>query len=153
MYIRRLDVVMGKTLSLKLNDKELRKVSMVFKENDMTPSELLRKALWTYVNEVNQVNQKVNLSQQEKHDQEVNQKVNQVNQKVNLSQQETEEKSVNQKVNPVQIVDNYELIEYLKRNEEWLKDRIEHFENTQDKIIGKIDTTAKKKPLLSWVRM
>ena len=130
MYIRRLDVVMGKTLSLKLNDKELRKVSMVFKENDMTPSELLRKALWTYVNEVNQVNQKVN-----------------------LSQQETEEKSVNQKVNPVQIVDNYELIEYLKRNEEWLKDRIEHFENTQDKIIGKIDTTAKKKPLLSWVRM
>ena len=130
MYIGRLDVVMGKTLSLKLNDKELRKVSMVFKENDMTPSELLRKALWTYVNEVNQVNQKVNLSQQEKHDQEVN-----------------------QKVNPVQIVDNYELIEYLKRNEEWLKDRIEHFENTQDKIIGKTDTTAKKKPLLSWVRM
>ena len=61
---------------------------------------------------------------------------------------------VNQ-VNPsVQIIENYELLEYLKRDHEWLQDRIKHFENTQDVILAKLDIQpVKDKPSVSWVRM
>ena len=143
---------MGKTLSLKMNDKGLKKINLFLNEKDMTPSELLRKALWGYVNEVNQ---KVNLSQQENYNQKVNlneEKVNLDDKKVNLSQQ----KEHNQKVNPqIQIIENFELMEYLKRDHEWLQDRIKHFENTQDIILAKIDTKQidKEKTSVSWVRM
>jgi len=62
----------------------------------------------------------------------------------------THDQTVNHKV---QVTENHELIEYLKRNEEWLKDRIEHFENTQDKILSKADTKAKKETAISLYRM
>jgi len=60
---------------------------------------------------------------------------------------------VNQVHHKVQVAENYELMEYLKRDNEWLKDRIEHFENTQDKIFTKIDVKPKKETSMSWVRM
>ena len=46
-------------------------------------------------------------------------------------------------------------MEYLKRDHEWLQDRIKHFENTQDVILAKLDVKQvdKGKPLMSWVRM
>jgi hypothetical protein len=53
----------------------------------------------------------------------------------------------------IQVIENYELMEYLKRDHDWLKDRIEHFENTQDKIFTKIDTKTIKETELSWYRM
>jgi len=62
---------------------------------------------------------------------------------------------VNQ-VNPsIQFIENYELIEYLKRDHEWLQERIKHFEHTQDVILAKLDikTMNKDKPSVSWARM
>ena len=129
---------MGITLSLKLTDTDKRKVDQFLQKQGLTPSELLRKALWRYINEVNH---EVNLNQQEKD----NQKVNLVDQKVNHE--------VNQVNHKIQITENYELMEYLKRDHEWLHDRIEHFEKTQNKILEKIDIKTKKEPALSWVRM
>lgn len=158
---------MGKTLSLKLNDKEKKKVDQYLKKEGITPSKLFRKALWQYINGVNR---EVNLSQQEKKqgkvdyvDQKVNhnlqekdnKKVNLSPKKVNLSQQKEHSQEVNQ-VNPgIQVIENYELIEYLKRDHEWLQDRIKHFENTQDTILAKLDIKPvdKDKPSVSWVRM
>jgi len=59
-------------------------------------------------------------------------------------------------INPsVQIIENYELLQYLKRDHEWLQDRIKHFENTQDTILAKLDIKQgdKDKSSVSWVRM
>lgn len=119
---------MGKTLSLKLNDKELKKVNLFLKEKDITPSELLRKALWSYVNEVNQ---KVNLCLQEKD---------------------------NKKVNPqIQVIENYELLRHYKEEIDWLRDRVEYFEGSckdlQHDIASKIEAKPKKETSMSWVRM
>ena len=47
-------------------------------------------------------------------------------------------------------------MEYLKRDNEWLKDRIEHFEHTQDHILAKVakpDGKAKKETSISLYRM
>ena len=64
---------------------------------------------------------------------------------------------VNTKSQPVnhklQLTENHEFIEYLKRDNEWLRDRIEHFENTQDKILTKVDTKVKKEKSISLYRM
>ena len=137
---------MGITLSLKLTDTDKRKVDRFLQKQGLTPSELLRKALWRYINEVN-------LNQQENE----NQKVNLVDQKVNLSQQENAEEKVDHEVNhKIQISENYELMEYLKRDNEWLKDRIEHFEHNQDHILAKVakpDAKAKKETPISLYRM
>ncbi len=79
--------------------------------------------------------------------------------KCNTSHKEnvnTECNTVNQvgQVKPsVQIVENHELMEYLKRDNEWLKDRIEHFEQNQDHIIAKVDAKAKKETSISLYRM
>lgn len=51
---------MGKTLLLKLNDKEIKVVDRFIKKLGITPSEMLRKAVWRYIDEVNQVNHEVN---------------------------------------------------------------------------------------------
>lgn len=63
--------------------------------------------------------------------------------------------TVNQKITPhVKVVENYEFMEYLKRDNEWLKGLVEHFEHTQDGILAKIDTKPmKEKPSVSWFRM
>ena len=85
---------MGKTLSLKLNDEGEKKIDRFLEREGITPSELLRKALWQYINEVNP---EVNLPQQKKN----HKKVNQVNQKVNLKQQKKTGQEVNHEVNQV----------------------------------------------------
>ena len=138
---------MNKVIGLKLTDKDKKLINQI-EDSKLSNSQLLRKALEHYFKTVNSVNQKVNQNQQEKN----KQKVNLVNQKVNHVQQEKQEKLVNQ-VNPVQIIENHELIEYLKRNEEWLKNRIEHFEEIQSKMIDKIEIKPKKETELSWFRM
>lgn len=58
-------------------------------------------------------------------------------------------------VNPqIQIIENYELLQYLKRDHEWLQNRIKHFENTQDVILAKLDVKQVDKDKHSlWVRM
>ena len=115
---------MGKTLSLKLNDNEKKKIDRFLKKIEITPSELLRKALWQYVNEVNH---EVNLLQQEKK----HEKVNLVDQKVNLKQQEKMDRELNHEVNQVnhsvQIVENYELLRHYKEEIDWLRNRVEYF--------------------------
>jgi len=68
-------------------------------------------------------------------------------------QHEKQDKSVDQVNSNVQVMDNYELMEYLKRDNEWLKDRIEHFEHNQDKIFAKPDGKAKKETSISLYRM
>ena len=61
---------------------------------------------------------------------------------------------VNQVHHKVQVTENHELIEYLKRDNEWLKDRIEHFEYAQDRIFAKVDAKPKsEKTAISWVQM
>jgi len=132
---------MSKVIGLKLTDKD-KKLIRHIEDSGLSHSELLRKALNHYFEAVNH-----------DHKEKKSQKVNQT---VNHNQREKQEKpvnQVNQKVNHVQVTENHELIEYLKRDNEWLKDRIEHFENTQDKIFTKIDVKPKKETSMSWVRM
>lgn len=162
--------IMGKTLSLKLNDNEKKKIDRFLKKIEITPSELLRKALWQYVNEVNH---EVNLKQQEKMDRRVNhevnllqqeekhEKVNLVNQKVNLKQQEKMVREINHQVNPVnhsvQIVENYELLRHYKEEIDWLRNRVEYFEgfckDLHEESSSNVDAEIKKKPLMTGIRM
>ncbi len=168
---------MGKTLSLKLNDEGEKKIDRFLEGEGITPSELLRKALWQYINEVNpevnlpqqkknhkkvnQVDLKVNLKQQKKTGQEVNHEVNQVDQKVNLKQQKKTGQEVNHEVNqvnhPVQIVENYELLRHYKEEIEWLRNRVEYFEgfckDLRQDMSSKIDIKAKKESAISRFRM
>ena len=145
---------MGKTLSLKLNDNEKKKIDRFLKKIEITPSELLRKALWQYVNEVNH---EVNLKQQEKK----HEKVNLVDQKVNLKQQEKTDREVNHEVNQVnhsvQIVENYELLRHYKEEIDWLRNRVEYFEgfckDLHEESFSNADTESKKKPLMTGIRM
>lgn len=119
---------MGKTYSLKLNDKEIKRVDHLLKKKNLTPSKLLRKALWQYIDEVNQ--------------------------KVNLISKNTVEK-VNQVNHPIHIVKNYELLRHYKEEIDWLRNRIEYFEklynNLYEKSFLKLET--KKKSLMSGIRM
>ncbi len=137
---------MGKTLSLKLNDKEMKKVDRVLKKKNITPSKLLRKALWQYIEEVN-------LNQQKKN----NEKLKEVDQKVNLDLQEKNVNKVNQVNHAIQIIDNYELLRHYKEEIDWLRNRVEYFEGfckeIHDKSFSRIDTEFKKKPLMSGIRM
>jgi hypothetical protein len=137
---------MGKTISLKLNNQELKNVDRILKEQKITPSKLLRNALWQYINEVN-----LNL-QEEKHD-----KIQKVDRKVNLNSQEKEMKKVNQVNHGLQIVNNYELLRHYKEEIDWLRNRIEYFErictDLQVKALSKNDTNSKKKSLISGIRM
>ena len=145
---------MGKTLSLKLNVNEKKKIDRFLKKIEITPSELLRKALWQYVNEVNH---EVNLLQQEKK----HEKINLVDQKVNLKQQEKMDREVNHEVNPVnhsvQIVENYELLRHYKEEIDWLRNRVEYFEgfckDLHEESLSNADTESKKKPLMTGIRM
>jgi hypothetical protein len=161
---------MGKTLSLKLNDNEKKKIDLFLKKIEITPSELLRKALWHYVKEVNH---EVNLKQQEKMDRRVNhevnllqqenkhEKVNLVDQKVNLKHQEKIVREINHKVNPVnhsvQIVENYELLRHYKEEIDWLRNRVEFFEgfckDLYEESSSNADAEIKKKPLMTGIRM
>ena len=101
-------------------------------------TDVIHKALEMYLHSSENVNTPYKESVNTKCNTTVN-TVNQVDQKVN---------------HKIQITENYELMEYLKRDHEWLKDRIEHFEHTQDKIFAKIDTKqVKEKTSVSWVRM
>ena len=63
--------------------------------------------------------------------------------------------TVNQPVShDIQVTENYELLEYLKRDNEWLRDRVEHFERVQDNIFEKIDNKPEKeRHEISWFRM
>ncbi|MCK4332271.1 MAG: hypothetical protein KAV40_01690 [Thermoplasmatales archaeon] len=141
---------MGKTLSLKLNDKEKKKIDRFLKKIEITPSELLRKALWQYVNEVNH---EVNLMQREGN----HEKVNLVDQKVNLKQQEKMGREVNQVNHSVQIVENYELLRHYKEEIDWLRNRVEYFEgfckDLHEESFSNADAESKKKPLMTGIRM
>ena len=145
---------MGKTLSLKLNDEGEKKIDRFLEREGITPSELLRKALWQYINEVNP---EVNLPQQKKN----HKKVNQVDQKVNLKQQKKTGQEVNPEVNqvnhPVQIVENYELLRHYKEEIDWLRNRVEYFEgfckDLRQDMSSKIDIKAKKESAISRFRM
>ncbi|MFX0141318.1 MAG: hypothetical protein ACFFDN_47200 [Candidatus Hodarchaeota archaeon] len=141
---------MGKTLSLKLNESEIKKVNLVLKKRNTTPSKLLRNALWKFINEVNL---EVNLKQQKKN----NKKLKKVDQKVNLDLREKTLKKVNQVNHAVQIINNYELIRHYKEEIDWLRNRIEYFEGfckeLHEKSCSTLDTESKKKSLLSGVRM
>ena len=145
---------MGKTLSLKLNDNEKKKIDRFLKKIGITPSELLRKALWQYVNEVNH---EVNLKKQEKK----HEKVNLVDQKVNLKQKEKMDREVNHEVNQVnhsvQIVENYELLRHYKEEIDWLRNRVEYFEglckDLHEESFSNADAVLKKKPLMTGIRM
>ena len=139
---------MNKVIGLKLTDKDKKLIKQI-EDSGLSNSELIRKALDQYFKPVNHF-------QQEK----TNQKVKEVNHTVNQNLQEKQEKTVNQvnqQVNhKIQISENYELMEYLKRDNEWLKDRIEHFEHTQDHILAKAakpDGKAKKETSISLYRM
>jgi transcriptional regulator with PAS, ATPase and Fis domain len=139
---------MNKVIGLKLTDKDKKLIKQI-EDSGLSNSELIRKALDQYFKLVNSVNPPVNHEYQEKN----NQKVNLVNHTVNQKLQEKKEKTVNRKI---QISENYELMEYLKRDNEWLKDRIEHFEHTQDHILAKVeklDAKAKKETAISLYRM
>ena len=154
---------MNKVIGLKLTDTDKELIKQI-ENSGLSNSELLRKALKHYfemvnqsvnhkykektLHEVNQVNQTVNHSQQE------NVKANDLQNRKNALQNDlqndlhnTQKKNI-QKVNHVnpniQIIENYEFMEYLKRDNEWLKGRIEHFEHIQDKIFAKIDMKVKK---------
>ena len=61
----------------------------------------------------------------------------------------------NQPVNhEIQVTENYELLQYLKRDNEWLRDRVEHLEKTQDVIFERMDAKpGSEKPEISWYRM
>ena len=56
----------------------------------------------------------------------------------------------------VQIVENYEILRHYKEEIDWLRDRIEYFEHTQDHILAKVakpDVKAKKETSISLYRM
>jgi len=62
----------------------------------------------------------------------------------------------------VQIVENYELLRHYKEEIDWLRDRVEHFEQNQDHILAKFrahvhdlpaDGKAKKETPISLYRM
>jgi predicted DNA-binding protein len=145
---------MGKTLSLKLNDEGEKKIDRFLEREGITPSELLRKALWQYINEVNP---EVNLQQQKKD----HKKVNQIDQKVNLKQQKKTGQEVNHEINqvnhPVHIVENYELLRHYKEEIDWLRNRVEYFEgfckDLRQDMSSKIDIKAKKESAISRFRM
>ena len=84
------------------------------------------------------VDQKVNLKQQEKTDREVNHEVNQVN-------------------HSVQIVENYELLRHYKEEIDWLRNRVEYFEefckDLHEESFSNADAEPKKKPLMTGIRM
>ena len=127
---------MNKVIGLKLTDKDKKLIKQI-EDSGLSNSELIRKAMDQYFKSINSVNPPVNQIQQEKQEKTVNQ----VNQSVN---------------HKIQISENYELMEYLKRDNEWLKERIEHFEHTQDHIFAKVvkpDGKAKKETLISLYRM
>ena len=129
--------VIHKALELYLDSSE--NVNTPYKENVNTKRN-------TTVNTINQVNQAVNHDYKEKHDKTVNQAVNH-------SQQKEHSQKVNQ-VNPgIQVIENYELLQYLKRDNEWLKGRVEHFEHTQDKIFARLDIKVKKETEITRYRM
>ena len=103
-------------------------------------TDVIHKALELYLHSSENVNTL--------HKKSVNTKRNTTVNTVNHSQKVSQ-------INPsVQIIENYELLQYLKRDHEWLHDRIEHFEHTQDTILAKLDIKpVKDKSLVSWVRM
>jgi hypothetical protein len=138
---------MNKVIGLKLSEKDKELIQMI-DNSGLSHSELLRKALTQYFKSVNQVNHQVNQNYKEKN----KIKCEKVNHEVNHTQQEkcgNLVNQVNQKVNhnpqdKIQYIENYELLEYLKRENQWLQDRIEHFEKTQDKLLSKIDREPKE---------
>jgi len=146
---------MSKVIGLKLTDKD-KELTKQIENSGLSNSELIRKALDHYLKSVNSVNQPVNQIQQKN----VKQKVNQVNQTVNHNQQENQEKTVNQvnqKVNhEIQVIENYELLRHYKEEIDWLRDRVEYFEHTQEHILAKVakpDVKAKKETAISFYRM
>jgi len=125
--------VIHKALELYLHSLE--NVNTPHKENVNTKRN-------TTVNTDGQATQKENHNLQEKD-----------NKKVNLSQQKEHSQKVNQVTPNVQIIENYELIEYLKHDNEWLKGRVEHFEHVQDKIFTRLDIKVKKESEITRYRM
>ena len=134
---------MGKTVSLKLNDQEMKKIDRFLREKKIKPSKLLRNALWQYVGEVN-----LNF-QEKKH-----KKIKKIDQKVNLNIQEEEMKKVN---HGIQIVNNYELLRHYKEEIDWLRNRIEYFErfctDLHTKSLSKNVSDHKNKSFISGIRM
>lgn len=72
-------------------------------------TDVIQKALEMYLQSLGDVNTKRNTN---------------VNTPVNHIQQEKQEKTVNQVNHKLQVTENHELVEYLKRNEEWLRETI-----------------------------
>lgn len=142
---------MNKVIGLKLTEKDKQLIKDI-ENSGLSNSELLRKALKNFFKSVNQNYKEKNTKNIEK-----------VNQLVNHFQHEKKEKTVNQvnqSVNPnLQYIENYELLQYLKQDREWLHDRIEHFEHTQDILLSKLDVEPENedkdniKSKSSWVRM
>lgn len=139
--------IMGKTYSLKLNDSEVKNIDNFLKKKGQTPSDLLRKALWQYINEVNQ---KVNPKNKEKkhiNEKKVDLKVNPIS--------ENNIKKVKQVNHPIRIVNDYELLRHYKEEIDWLRNRIEYFEKLYKDIYDNSfsKTDIKKKPIMSGIRM
>jgi len=143
--------VIHKALELYLRSSE--NVNTPHKESVNTKKDNVNTKRNINVNTVNhsqQENVKTNDLQNDLHGQQEDVKTNDLQ-----NGQKKNNQKVNQ-VNPsVQIIKNYEFMEYLKHDNEWLKGRIEHFENTQDTILAKLDIKQvdKDKPSVSWVRM
>jgi hypothetical protein len=126
---------MKKTISLKLTDQEEKIISSIRKEGS-TPSEILRDAFWTYINqkegknlekgykEVNQVNH-IFQEEENQEDRKVYNKVNQVNQKVNQEKDFLREKVVYQSVNHDEQYHTSFLDEYVHQ----LQSQIQHLES------------------------
>ncbi len=123
-------------VSFRIDTKLLDKLNML-KESK---TDVIHKALEMYLRS----SENVNTSYKESVNTECN---THVNTHKDLSE-------VNQVHHKVQVTENHELIEYLKRDNEWLKDRIEHFEYAQDRIFAKVDAKPKsEKTAISWVQM
>jgi len=97
--------------------------------------------------------------QNDLHSQQENVKTNDLQNKKNDLQndlhnsQKKNIQKINQVTPNVQVIENYELMEYLKHDNEWLKSRVEHFEHVQDKIFTRLDIKVKKDTEITRYRM
>jgi len=127
---------MGKTISLKLTSKEEMVVDQILKQG-VSPSELLREALFNYFS---LVNQKVDRALGE----EVYQKVDQVDQKVNLIQQEKIGYKVNQKVDRLMERAVYQKVDQVDQLNKYLNLYIDQLNTRVHQLSGGIQEWKNK---------
>ena len=120
-----------KMVSFRIDTKLLERINGL-KESK---TDVIHKALDLYL----QSSESVNTAHKESVNTKCNTTVNTVNQLVS---------------HDIQVTENYELLGYLKRDNEWLRDRVEHFERVQDNIFEKMDAkSGKERHEVSWYRM